>query len=133
MIKLIIEQIRQVFPGTKVYDETVQQGLKPPAFQVLIIDDEQRRKLGNNAEWEYFININYFPENNRGAESENNRVAERFKINFRYIGDEFHVNSLEASKSDGVLVISFSVIKHVKEVHDGIKMQSLDYGGVSSD
>lgn len=129
---LIIQQIKQVFE-VKVYDEPVRQGLKAPAFLVLIISDVQERKLWNLSEREYLVNVTYFPEDERNAYSENDQVSETFKNNFRYVGNRFHVNRLEADKHDGTLVITFSVRHLVKEVFDEGKMQRLEFGGVSSE
>ncbi|MEK3886529.1 phage tail terminator family protein [Bacillus sp. FSL K6-3431] len=131
---LIIQQIKEVY-GTsmKVYDEPVRQGLQTPAFLVLIVEDEQERKLGSLSEWEYLINVTYFPEDDRNAYTENDRVSQTFKENFRYIGNTFHVNRLKATKSDGTLVISFTVKKLVKEIFKETKMEELHYGGVASE
>lgn len=129
---LIIQQIKQVF-DVKVYDEPVRQGLKTPAFLVLIISDIQERKLWGLSEREYLVNVTYFPEDERNAYSENDKVSETFKNNFRYIADQFHVNRLEADKHDGTLVITFSVRHLVKEIFENTKMETMQYGGVSSE
>lgn len=129
---LIIQQIKQVFDVT-VYDEPIRQGLKTPAFLVLIVNDRQERKLWNISEREYLVNVTYFPEDTRNAYAENDQVSEIFKNNFRYIGNQFHVNRLEAEKHDNTLVITFSVRKLVKEVFEETKMRTLQYGGVSSE
>lgn len=129
---LIIQQIKHVFDVT-VYDEPIRQGLKTPAFLVLIVNDRQERKLWNISEREYLVNVTYFPEDTRNAYAENDQVSETFKDNFRYIGNQFHVNRLEAEKHDNTLVITFSVRKLVKEVFEETKMRTLQYGGVSSE
>lgn len=131
---LIIHQIKQTFgQKMKVYDEPVKQGLETPSFLVLIVEDEAERKLGRASEWEFFVNITYFPESVDEAYSECDQVSQVFKENFRYIGDTFHVNRLKASKSDSVLVLTFSVNKQVIEKFDGTVMESLEYGGVTSE
>lgn len=120
MFALIIQQLKQVYGhDMKVYDEPIQQGMVTPSFLVLLVDDDQERKLGNLSEWEYMFNITYFPHDKRNINAEMNQISESFKINFRYIGNRFHVHRLKASKSDGVLV--------------GDKMQSLQFGGVFSE
>ena len=130
---LIIQQIKSVFPSAKVYDEPVQQGLQTPAFLVLIISDSQERKLGATSEWEYVVNITYFPSDSRNTYSESDDVSRAFKMNFRYIGNQFHANKLTAEKHDGTLVITFNVKKLVREVFDGTKMRTLQFGGVYSE
>lgn len=128
---LIIQQIKQVYGNVKVYDEPVRQGLVTPAFLILIIDDSQDRKLKNTSEWEYAVNITYFPSDERSVYAECDDVNQQFKQHFRYIGNQFHVNKLEASKHDGTLVITFNVKKLVREIFEGTKMQTL--GGVNID
>lgn len=130
---LIIQQLKQVFNVKKVYDEPIRQGLETPAFLVLIINDSQERKLWNISEREYLVNVTYFPENKRNTYAELDQVSETFKDNFRYIGNQFHVNRLEAEKHDGTLVITFSVKKLVKEIFEETKMGRLQFGGVSSE
>lgn len=129
---LIIQQIKEVF-GKTVYDEPVRQGLKTPAFLVLIVSDSQERKLWNLSEREYLINVTYFPEDERNAYTENDQVSETFKDNFRYIANQFHVNRLETEKHDSTLVITFSVRYLVKEIIEETKMGQLHFGGVSSE
>lgn len=130
---LIIRQIKEVFgQKVKVYDEPVKQGLETPSFIVLIVEDESVRKLGKASEWEFFVNVTYFPESETETFTECDKVSQIFKENFRYIGDKFHVNRLKASKSDSTLVITFAVKKQVFEILEDTKMGSLNYGGVTS-
>ncbi|MFJ3386325.1 DUF6838 family protein [Lysinibacillus sp. NPDC086135] len=130
---LIIQQLKQVFGNLDVYDEPIRQGLKTPAFLVLITNDFQERKLWKLSEWEYLINVTYFPKDERDAYTENDDVNQTFKENFRYIGNHFHVNRMEASKHDGTLVITFSVKKLVREIEEETLMQTLEFGGVHID
>nr|WP_259547917.1 hypothetical protein [Heyndrickxia oleronia] len=130
---LIIQQLKQVFGGIKVYDEPIRQGLKVPAFLVLIVNDSQERKLWNLSEWQFLVNVTYFPEDERNVYTETDKVSQTFKENFRYIANQYHVNRLEAEKHDGTLVITFSVKKIVREIEVGTKMQRLHYGGATSD
>ncbi|MDH5160341.1 phage tail terminator family protein [Heyndrickxia oleronia] len=130
---LIIQQLKQVFGGIKVYDEPIRQGLKVPAFLVLIVNDSQERKLWNLSEWQFLVNVTYFPEDERNVYTETDKVSQTFKENFRYIANQYHVNRLEAEKHDGTLVITFSVKKLVREIEVGTKMQKLHYGGATSD
>ncbi|MES1046309.1 hypothetical protein HYI36_00950 [Bacillus sp. Gen3] len=130
---LIIQQLKQVFGGIKVYDEPIRQGLKVPAFLVLIVNDSQERKLWNLSEWQFLVNVTYFPEDERNVYTETDKVSQTFKENFRYIANQYHVNRLEAEKHDGTLVITFSVKKLVREIEVGTKMQKLHYGGATSE
>lgn len=130
---LIIQQLKQVFGEITVYDEPIRQGLKTPAFLVLIVNDSQERKLWNLSEWQFLVNITYFPADERNAYTENDKVSQTFKENFRYIGNQFHVNRLEADKHDGTLAITFSVRKLIREIEVETKMQQLHYGGATSE
>ena len=130
---LIIAQLKEVYGITNIYDEPIRQGLLTPAFLVLIVDDEQRRKLWRTAEWEYLINITYFPSDEEELYTEADEVSQLFKTNFRYIGNQYHVNRVEAQKNDGTLVITFTVKKLVREIIEDTKMQTLKFGGVSVD
>lgn len=133
MKALIIQQLKQVFDGITVYDEPIRQGLKVPAFLVLIVNDSQERKLWNLSEWQFLVNVTYFPEDERNVYTETDKVSQTFKENFRYIANQYHVDRLEAEKHDGTLVITFSVKKLVREIEVGTKMQKLHYGGATSD
>lgn len=130
---LIIQQLKQGFGGITVYDEPIRQGLKTPAFLVLIISDSQERKSKNTSAWEFTVNITYFPSDARNSYSECDVVSQTFKENFRYIGNQFHVNKLEAVKHDGTLVITFNVKKLIREIYDEVKMQTLQLGGIRSE
>lgn len=131
---LIIQQIKQVF-GVEitVYDEPVRQGLKTPAFLVLIINDSQERKLGAMSQRDYAVNVTYYPSDTRNVHSECDKVSQTFKDEFRYIGNKFHVHKLNAEKVDGTLVLTFNVRMLVKEIFDETKMQTLQFGGVNSE
>lgn len=130
---LIISQLQEVFGISNIYDEPVRQGLLTPAFLVLIVDDEQRRKLWRTAEWEYLINVIYFPSDEEELYTEADEVSQLFKENFKYVGNLYHVNRVEAQKHDGTLVITFSFKKLVREIIEDTKMQTLKYGGVRVD
>lgn len=130
---LIIQQIKLVFGDVKVYDEPVRQGLKTPAFLVLIIDDNQERKLGNTSKWEYAINVTYFPEDDEDFNAECDGVSETFKRNFRYLADKHHVLKLNAKKHVGTLVITFNVKMLVEEIFEETLMETLEFGGVRID
>ncbi|MBG9657822.1 DUF6838 family protein [Cytobacillus firmus] len=131
---LIIHQIKQVFgEEITVYDEPVRQGLKTPAFLVLIIHDTQERKLGPMSQLEYAVNVTYFPSDKRNVYSECDKVSQTFKEEFRYIGNKFHVHKMDAEKEDGTLVLTFNVRMLVKEIFDETKMQTLQFGGVNSE
>lgn len=124
--ELLIEQINEVFPGKKVYDESIQQGLKPPAFLLLIFNDAVDRQIRHRWKREIHFNVTYFPEDEREADGERDRVAELFKVRFRRIAGKYHVNKLEAVKHDGTLVISFTVKAIQEEQFDETKMESLE-------
>ncbi|MGM7683543.1 phage tail terminator family protein [Cytobacillus sp. Hm23] len=130
---LIIQQIKQVYNNVKVYDEPIKQGLKTPAFLVLIIHDHHEKQLYNNSKWEYTINVTYFPEDDQSYNTECDEVSETFKLSFRYIGNQFHVNKLDMQKQDGTLVITFNVKTLVKEITEETKMQTLQFGGEDSE
>lgn len=129
---LIIRQIKEVYGNLKVYDEPVRQGLKAPAFLVLIINNSQERKLGRNSKRTYTINVTYFPstEDRRG---ECDEVLETFQNEFRYIGNQYHAHEIEGGVVDEVLVITFDVNSLVRQVVDETLMQTLKFGGVTSE
>lgn len=123
---LIIQQIKAVFGNTiKIYDEPVRQGLKVPAFQILIADNTQKTGL-NVVHRTYTINVNYFPLSLDERRSECDGVLEAFQTAFRLIGNKYHAHEIEGSMSDDVLVITFNVKVLLREVVDGIKMQTLE-------
>lgn len=123
---LIIQQIKRVYgPGTLVYDEQIRQGLKAPAFQLLIADTNQTTGL-NEVNRDYVVNVNYFPLSVDERRSECDGVLETFQNEFRYIGTKHHVHELGGIVSDDVLVITFNVKMLLQEVVDGIKMETLE-------
>lgn len=128
---LIIRQLKTVYGNVKVYDEPVQQGLKTPAFLLLIPEDSTERKLGRSSAWEFYVSITYFPADLEASYAERDAVSQTFREEFRYIGRRFLVQKLQATKSDGALVLTFNVKKLVREIESGPTMQELEFGGVS--
>lgn len=126
---LIIQQIKAVFGNTiKIFDEPVRQGLKVPAFQVLIVDNTQKTGL-NVVHRTYTINLNYFPLSLDERRSECDGVLETFQTAFRLIGGKHHAHEIEGSISDDVLVITFDLRLLLKDVVTGDVMNTL--GGVT--
>jgi hypothetical protein len=127
---LVIQQIRQVFGNVKVYDEQIKQGLITPAFQVLIVDNDQERKLKRQVNRSYMFSVTYFP-GTEDIHGDRDSVYETFQSEFQYIANQYHVNRLDSVKEDRVLVITFTINVRLKEVVTGTKMQTL--GGVTID
>lgn len=123
---LVIGQIKGLFPSTKVYDEPVRQGLKVPAFLVLIINDRQEKKLGRRMDQEFFFAVTYFPSNEKVFYTESDQVSFAFKTNFRYIANRFHVQEIEATKEDNTLIITFKVKAILEEIIAEVKMRTLE-------
>lgn len=124
---LIINQLKVVFPHvSKVYDEPVQQGLKTPAFLVLLINNHQERKLNRNMVREYTFNIVYFPSNEREFNAECDSVNETFNTNFRYLANRFHVFNVDGIKQDRTLILTFSIKASLVEVIEEFNMQKLE-------
>lgn len=111
---LIIQQIKQVFGSLKVYDEPIKQGLKVPAFLVLVFDNFQERKLKGQVSRTYSFNVTYFPS--QATNNELDGVYETFQNEFQYIANKHHVHRLDSVKQDGVLVITFTINLLLKEV-----------------
>ncbi|OPX04954.1 DUF6838 family protein [Geobacillus sp. FSL K6-0789] len=124
---LIIQQIKQVFGDIKVYDEKVKQGLQTPAFLVRIIRSGQERKVKGQVQRSYSFNVVYFPQSTE-VDTECDDVFETFQNEFQYIANRYHVNRVEGTKTDNVLVITFDVSVWLQEKADETKMQTL--GGV---
>ena len=55
-------------------------------------------------------------------------MFETFQNEFQYIANRYHVNRVEGTKTDNVLVITFDVSVWLQEKADETKMQTL--GGV---
>lgn len=127
---LIIQQIREVFANVRVYEESIRQGLQVPAFQILLFDSLSERKLHTNLEKFQSFNVNYYPAT-ENIRTECDTVLELFQNEFKYIGNQFHVNQIQGTISDDVLVITFTVNLLMKEVVVGTKMNEL--GGVTVD
>ena len=124
---LVIKQLKTVFPTvSKVYDEPVQQGLKTPAFLVLVINNHQERKLNRNMVREYTFSIVYFPLNEREYNAECDSVNEIFNTHFRYLANRFHVFNVDGVKEDRTLILTFSIKASLVEVLEEIKMQKLE-------
>lgn len=124
---LIIKQLKTVFPTvSKVYDEPVRQGLKVPAFLVLIINDRQEKKLGRRMDQEFFFAITYFPSDELVFYTEADKVSFTFKTNFRYIANRFHVHEIETTKEDNTLIITFKVKATLEEIIEEVKMRTLE-------
>lgn len=129
---LVILQIKKVFGPLKVYDEPVRQGLKTPAFQLLILDTAQERKLNRNALRTYQINVNYFP-GTADKRGECDTTLETFLNEFRYVANKHHVHNIQGEVVDEVLVITFEIKIRVEDILDETLMQTLKFGGVTSE
>lgn len=122
---LIIQQIKAVFGNTfKIYDEPVRQGLKVPAFQLLIVDNTQKTGL-NVVHRTYTINVNYFPLSLDERRSECDGVLETFQTAFRLIGNKYHTHEIAGSMSDDVMVITFNLKLLLKDIYLIDKMETL--------
>ena len=123
---LIIAQLKSVFPGYKVYDEDVQQGLIAPAFILRTLTSDQERKLGINLERTYPFVITFFPLDERSYHSECDLVNEKFYSNFLYIAERFHVHNIQSEKHDRTLIITFSIKVYLQDVKEDILMANLE-------
>lgn len=124
---LIIQQIKEVFDNARVYDEPVKQGLKTPAFLVLIFNNHQERQMRGSVAKTWSVSISYFPELEE-VRSECDDIMERFQEEFHYIANRYHVHELSGEIVDDVLVITFDVKGLFKEKVEETKMQIM--GGV---
>lgn len=129
---LIIQQIKAVYGPLKVYDEPIKQGLITPAFLVLIFNNDQERQLGKRSKRTYSFNVTYFPKT-ADKRSECDEVLETFMNEFRYIGNQHHIHGVEGEVVDDVLVITFNIKTIVEEIVDETLMQTLKFGGVTSE
>lgn len=125
---LIIQQLKAVFGNVKIYDEPVKQGLKTPAFLVLIFNNHQERQLSNSVAKTWSVNISYFPQSDE-VRTECNEILEIFQNEFHRIANRYHVHGLSGEVVDEVLVITFDVKGLFKERVEETTMQVL--GGVN--
>lgn len=130
---LIIQQLLAVFGNVKVYDEPIQQGLNPPAFLLLVFNNTQEPAgLSSRVQRTYSINITYFPSTS-DKRTECDDVLETIQNNFRTLGKRVRIPRIEGTFHDDVLVITFNIAVHLREVLEGIKMLTLTQEGFIRD
>ena len=54
--------LRKAFPKSHIESDTVKQGLRPPAFIVLLVSEEQTARVGRHWHRRTRFDISYFPK-----------------------------------------------------------------------
>lgn len=116
--------LRTAFPGYQIESDTIEQGLRPPAFLVVLVSAGQIKQMGER--WKRFprFDILYFPQKGR---EECYAVADTMCTALELItlpgGDRLRGTEISFEITDGVLhfLISYNhfVMRPVKEVYMG--------------
>ena len=123
-------QIRTLFPLMKVYDKSIKQGLKVPAFLIRIFNVHQERGMKYQANRTYSFSMVYFPSTD-DIDEECLNVLEVVQNNFKYLADRFHVHEIDGGIVDETLVIKYQVKACLHDILEEVKMRTLE--GVNFD
>lgn len=87
IITSIAKKLKQCYPNTTIYKESVFQDLKEPCFIILPLEPTQDAKLPNRYWRTYPFDIHYFPKEDkgRGAKAEMYTMGESLFFNLEYI------------------------------------------------
>lgn len=116
--------LRAAYPTCKIESDTIEQGLTPPAFLVLLVDVEQTRRVGERWYRAPRFDVLYFPEKGR---EECYAVADDLCMTLELItlpgGDKLRGTEIGFEVTDGVLhfMISYNhfVYRETEEVYMG--------------
>lgn len=116
--------LRKAYPNYKIESDTIEQGLRPPAFLVVLVSAEQVKQVGER--WKRFprFDILYFPQKGR---KECCDVADTLCAVLELItlpgGDRLRGTEISFEITDGVLhfLISYNhfAMRPIEEVYMG--------------
>lgn len=124
---LLIDQLRERFSETEVYDEPVQQGLSLPCFIINAKKATHTRLVGDQMLTHLFLFLTYYPRQSEDTRVEMEGVmAEFYSGAWKYLQGKHHIHNFDMEHNDELLTISFTVdIYHVMAKADTTKMDAL--------
>ncbi len=103
--------LRAAYPDSRIESDSIAQGLKSPAFIILLIDGSQLPRLGARRYRQPRFDILYFPESKRGRE-ECYKVADNLSQILEVIklsgGDSIRGSDVSFNVTDNVLHFNIS-------------------------
>lgn len=126
VLPLLIKQLKEVF-HLPVYDEPIQQGLDTPCFIVQAKLIKRERLMNDNDRQMFFCIVHYYTKEVDNLRSEYQVIKEKLCSHaFRYLGGQYHINSLEIDDDSDVLVATFTVQRLVRWTEDITPMQTIE-------
>ncbi|MGO4938601.1 phage tail terminator family protein [Fundicoccus sp. Sow4_D5] len=110
----LILKLKETFPGIKVYDEPIQQGMETPCLNIKANRINTDRQVNNAVDVAVFYFITYTPGDSLDKRTEMNGMVWTIlnSKRWKYLGDFAHINYLKANHNDEVMTISFEVKIH---------------------
>ncbi len=103
--------LRTAYPNSQIESDSIEQGLKPPAFIILLIDGSQSQRVGKRWRRQPRFDILYFPTSKRGRE-ECYKVADNLSQVLEVIklpgGDSIRGTDISFNVVDNVLHFNIS-------------------------
>ena len=130
----LILKLKETFPGIKVYDEPIQQGMDTPCFNIKANRIMTDRQVNNAVDVAVFYFITYTPGDSLDKRTEMTGMVWTIlnSKRWKYLGEFAHINYLKASHNDEVMTISFEVKIHgsyeadpgetIKKIEGGVKL-----------
>ncbi len=107
----LIRKLKETFPGVKVYDEPIQQGMETPCFNIKANRINTDRQVNNAVDVAVFYFITYTPGDSLDKRTEMQGMVWTIlnSKRWKYLGEFAHINYLKTSHNDEVMTISFEV------------------------
>jgi len=119
IINGIVAALAGSFPGIKIYDEQVKQGLKEPCFIVRCVNPMNIPLLGDRALRTHLFSINYQPQSKTDAKAECYNVLDTLYQTLNYItvaGDLVRGINMRGQFVDGMIDFTLSYNVIIREV-----------------
>lgn len=134
IIKSIAKSIRSEFgDGYSIYTENIEQGLKEPAFSIVLLTADNEQIVGNRYKRTYSFDVHYFAKDKLNTKTECLEVAEKLAIcleTVNFIDNIYHMIKMNYEIVDGVLHFFVTYNPIVKRIVDPLdKMDKLTISG----
>ena len=123
-------KLNQVFgDGTRIYSETVKQGLEEPCFFIAVLNPSQAKMIKGRYFRQHPFDVHYFPTNTDGKNKEIQSVASQLLDGLEYItltnGDLVRGTNMNYEVVDGVLHFFVQYNMYIKKIEVSDDMETL--------
>lgn len=122
VIKAIAQELKRLFPKTKVYDEGIEQGYEEPCFFIDYEKEKVKKLIGNRYNNETNFKVLYFQDfNEEDARYKVYKVRDSLNEGFDYIKYKdlyFRIKNKEIEINNKDLIFSFDIQFFTKNILD---------------